>query len=256
MDRNEQWRKTLPLLIILILIFFFFSANQLPEMGKKLGKQARKPYRQAKWMLALLSGTEEESLRAEEEFGRECSREFSKQFPGTASLQDKELVSPIGERLAKMVKGPQRNFHFYAIASSTANAFALPGGFVFITTRLLDLCDRRQDEIAFFLGHEIAHIVCGHARDRMTADALLRAVSARLSSAGGLLHQTLSKGYSRDMELEADKQGAQLMKAAGFDPQASARALLRLTEASPDLSGLMEYFSSHPSIKERVRALA
>ena len=243
-------------IIILILLFFFYAGKQLPKLGTALGKKARKPYRQAKWMWALFSGTEKESLRAEEEFGQECAREFSKQFDGTASLQDKELVSSIGERLAKMVKGPRRNFHFSIVASSTANAFALPGGFVFMTTRLLDMCDRQQDEIAFFLGHEIAHIACGHAKDRMTADALLTAVAARLAGAGGLLKQVLSKGYSRSMELDADKQGAQLMKAAGFDTQASAQALLRMTEASPDLSGLMEYFLSHPSIKESIRALA
>jgi beta-barrel assembly-enhancing protease len=245
----------LPFLIILVLILLFFGSNQLPKMGTTLGKQARKPYRQAKWMLALLSGTEEESLRAEEEFGQECAREFSKQFDGTSSPEDKELVSSTGQQLAKQVKGPRRNFQFSTIASPVANAFALPGGYVFITTRLLDLCDRRKDEIAFFLGHEIAHIACGHAKDRMTADALLHAIAGRLSGTGGLIKQALSKGYSRTMELEADKQGAQLMTAAGFDPQAATQALLRLTEASPDISELMEYFSSHPSIKERIRKI-
>ena len=65
------------LLIILILLFFFFSGKKLPKLGTAMGKKARKPYRQAKWMWALFSGTEEESLRAEEEFGQECAREFA-----------------------------------------------------------------------------------------------------------------------------------------------------------------------------------
>jgi beta-barrel assembly-enhancing protease len=242
-------------IVIIILIIFLFGSSQLPGMGTKLGKQARKPYRQAKWMWALLSGTEEESLRAEEEFGRECAREFSKQFSGTAADQDQALISSIGAKLVKVVKDNRRNFHFSVVLSSTANAFALPGGFIFMTSSLLDLCDRRSDEVAFFLGHEIAHVVHGHAKDQMTAGAILNAVAARLTGAAGLLREVLAKGYSRSMELEADREGVHLATAAGFDPQSSIHALRRLAMVSPDNSGLAEYFSSHPAIQERIRAL-
>jgi predicted Zn-dependent protease len=224
-------------------------------LGTQLGKKARKPYHQAKWMWALLSGTEEESLRAEEEFGQECAREFLKQFSGIASVQDRDLVSSIGVRLAKAVKDPRRNFKFSVVVTPAANAFALPGGFVFITTRLLDLAGRQPDEIAFFLGHEIAHIVCGHAKNQMTASAILNAIAARFTGAGVLLWQVLVKGYSRSMEMEADKEGVRLAGAAGFNSKSSMRALRRLADISPDVSGLAEYFSSHPTVQDRIRAL-
>jgi beta-barrel assembly-enhancing protease len=243
------------IIILIIVVFLLFGSSHLPGMGTQLGKQVRKPYRQAKWMAALLSGTEAESLRAEEEFGKECAREFLKQFPVAASAHDQELVASIGAQLKKAVKDPRRKFCFSAVLSSTANAFALPGGFIFITTRLLDLCERRTDEIAFFLGHEIAHVVCGHAKDQMTAGTILTAIASRLSGAAELLRQVLVKGYSRSMELEADKEGVGLAARAGFDSQASRQALRRLAQISPDVSGLAEYFSSHPGVQERIRAL-
>jgi beta-barrel assembly-enhancing protease len=243
------------ILVAVILILLLFGSNHLPGVGKQLGKQARKPYRQAKWMFALLSGTEEESLRAEEEFGQECAREFLKQFSGIASVQDRELVSTIGARLVKAVKNPQRSFHFSAVVSSTANAFALPGGYIFITTRLLDLVDRHLDEIAFFLGHEIAHVVCGHAKDQMSAGTILNAIATRFAGAGGLLLQVLVKGYSRSMELEADKEGVRLAAVGGFNSKSSLQALRRLVDVSPDISVLAEYFSSHPTVQDRIKAL-
>jgi beta-barrel assembly-enhancing protease len=245
----------LPVLIIIVLLILLFGSSHLGGVGEQLGKQARKPYRQAKWMWALLSGTEEESLRAEEEFGQECAREFSKQFSGAAAVQDREFVSSIGARLVKAVKDPRRNFKFSIVVSSTANAFALPGGFVFITTRLLDLADRHPDEVAFFLGHEIAHVVCGHAKDQMSIGAILNAIATRFAGAGGLLRQVLIKGYSRSMELEADKEGVRLVDAAGFNSKFSLQALRRLADISPDVSGLAEYFSSHPTVQDRIRAL-
>jgi predicted Zn-dependent protease len=193
--------------------------------------------------------------RAEEEFGRECAREFVKQFSAAASIRDQELVASIGCSIAKAVKDPRRRFDFSAVVSSSANAFALPGGFVFITGALLDLCGRNPDEIAFFLGHEIGHVVCGHAKDQMTASTILNAIATRIAGAGGMLRQVLIKGYSRKMELDADREAVRLTAAAGFDPHAAIQALRRLTQVAPDNSGLAEYFSSHPTVSDRIRAL-
>ena len=206
-------------------------------------------------MWASVAGNEDESIRAEQDFGQECARVFARQFPGNISKTDETLVAEIGTKLAQAVKDRRREFHFRVVHSSLANAFALPGGFVFITGSLLNLCAHDMDEAAFFLGHEIGHVLRGHAKDHLAADTFLNAVMSRLPAAGPMLRQVLSKGYSRSLELEADQEAIRLASAAGFDPRASLNALRRLKQVAPDPSGLAEYLSSHPPIPERIRDL-
>lgn len=243
------------LLIIILVLILLFNPELLPRMGDWLGGQSRKPLRQAKWMWSSFTGTEDESIRAERDYGQECARAFAKQFSNSGSRTDQEFVANIGARLADAVKDPRRKFHFTVVGSTLANAFALPGGFIFITGSLLDLCEHDRNEIAFFLGHEIGHVLRGHAKDHLTANVFLNAVTARLPAAGQMLRQVISKGYSRTLELEADQEAARLAAAAGFDARASILALNRLAQVSPDASGLAEYLSSHPPISERVREL-
>jgi predicted Zn-dependent protease len=249
-------RFGVPLILVLILILLLlYGGKMLPRLGSQLGRQARKPYRQAKWMWSSFAGTEEEAMRAEKEYGRECAREFAGQFAAAASSADQDLVAAVGSRLADAAKDARREFRFKAVSSPTANAYALPGGFIFITQSLLDLCARDRDEMAFFLGHEIGHIVRGHARDQLTASTILNAVTARISGAGRILREALGKGYSRALELEADRESVRLAAAAGFDPRASLRALERLAGIAPDNAGFAEYFSSHPPLSERIQEL-
>ena len=220
-----------------------------------MGGKSRKPYRQAKWVWSSFAGSEDESIRAERDYGQECARAFAKQFRGSVSGTDQEFAATIGAKLADAIKDPRREFHITVVAAPFANAFALPGGFVFITRPLLDLCDHDRNEIAFFLGHEIGHVLRGHAKDHLTANTILNAVMSRLPLAGQMLREVVSKGYSRTLELEADHEAVRLAASAGFDPRASIRALRRLAQVSPDNAGLAEYFSSHPVLSERIREL-
>ena len=245
----------LKLLLIVVGVLLFLGAKFLPRLGAWLGGQSRKPFRQAKWMWSWLAGTEAEAIQAEYEYGRECARQFAAQFSGKASREKQEVVAAVGARLAKAVKDRRRQFHFSLVRTSLANAYALPGGFVFITEPLVDLCAQDPDELAFLLGHEMGHVLRGHARSQLTARTFLNAVTARLTGAGLMLRQLLNQGYSRELELEADGEGARLAAAAGFDPRAAARALQRLARGASGNAGLMEYFSSHPPLAERVRKL-
>jgi beta-barrel assembly-enhancing protease len=251
----SAWENGLPALVIIVVLILFFNPKLLSRIGLWLGWQLRKPVRQAKWIWSWAAGTEDELLRAERDYGEECARAFVKQFSGSALRTDQEIVATVGSRLAHAVEDPRREFHFTVVSSALSNAFALPGGFVFITESLLALCKHDRGEIAFFLGHEIGHILCGHARDQLTASTLLNAVMTRIPAAGQVLRQMVSKGYARTLELEADREAVRLMSAAGFDGHASIRALMRLAQVSPENSGLAEYFSSHPSLSERALEL-
>ena len=243
------------IVLVIILVLVFFGGKILPGAGSFLGGHSRKPFRQAQWMWAWATGSEADAIKAEHEYGAECARQFAAQFSGRPSRAAQELVAAVGSRLAAAVKDSCRTFQFRAARADAVNALALPGGFIFITEPLVELCSYDQDEIAFFLGHEIAHVTLGHARDQLTVSALLKAVTARLAGAGLLLRDMLAKGYSRDLEIDADREGARLAAAAGFDPRAAARALQRLAQVSANEAGLMAYFSTHPPLDARVRLL-
>ena len=245
----------LKVLIIFAVLLLLLGARLLPRMGRILGGHARKPYRQARWMWSWFAGSEAEALEAELEYGLECAREFAAQFPSPVPAAKQELVAEVGVALAAATPVAGREFRFRVIAALTANAYALPGGFVFVTEPLLDLCGHDRDEVAFLLGHEMGHILRGHARDQLTASLFLNAVTARLAGAGGMLRQALGKGYSRELELEADLESVRLAAAAGFDPGGAVRALERMARIAPDEPGLAEYFASHPPFAERVREL-
>jgi predicted Zn-dependent protease len=206
-------------------------------------------------MWSWLAGTEAEAIQAEYDYGRECARQFAAQFSGKVPSEKQAVVAAVGSRLADAVKDRRREFRFSLVRAGVSNAYALPGGFVFITEPLLDLCAEDRDELAFLLGHEMGHVIRGHARSQLTANTFLHAVTARLSGAGPMLRQLIDKGYSRELELEADAEGARLAAAAGFDARAAARALRRLALVSRDHAGLAEYFSSHPPLAERIRRL-
>jgi beta-barrel assembly-enhancing protease len=243
------------LIVLIILLYLFFNPKDLPGLGTWLGGQSRKPVRQAKWIWSSFTGTEEEVIRAERDYGKECAGAFATQFPDAVPHEDQTFVESIGVKLADAVKDPLRKFNFTVVTSAQANAFALPGGFLFITGSLLDICERDRDAIAFFLGHEIGHVLRGHARARMTTEVLLGVISSRLPKAGPMLRQVAAKGYSRMQELEADQEAVRIAGAAGFDRSASISAMKRLASVAPDPKGLAEYFSSHPPFAERIHEL-
>jgi predicted Zn-dependent protease len=207
-------------------------------------------------MWSWFAGTEADSLEAEQDYGRECAREFAAQFKGRVQAENQECVQVVGARLIRAVKDARRDFVFRTVPAPARNAFALPGGFVFITEALVDLCERDQDELAFFLAHEVAHILRGHAREKLTTGAFLNAITARLPGAAQMLSEVLNKGYSRDLELEADWEAVKLAKSAGFDALGAVRALSRLAGATPGDSGLADYFASHPPLLDRLRELS
>jgi predicted Zn-dependent protease len=156
-------------------------------------------------------------------------------------------LDEIGGLLAAQVRPGRRVFVFRSLLVPEPNAFALPGGYVFVTRSLLRLCQSRHDDLAFVLGHEIGHIVKGHVAERLVAGSVLRtAVSVLRLPASALVTKLLQSGYAQDQELEADAEAVRLSGRAGFDPMAGVRLMeqLRLKLAGP--SELMGYFATHP----------
>jgi predicted Zn-dependent protease len=228
------------------------------NLGRKVGPHFRK----AKWILQSMTGSEAEAIKAEHEVGQDLARQVRGQLRPDAESRVVRMLNDVGFRLAGCVANKLRRFSFEAVEGGEPNAFALPGGFVFVTRSLVELCEWKEDEVAFILGHEMSHVMRGHAMDRIISNSAI-AMGAKAAPIRGSLSGWLQKvgvrflesAYSQDLELEADRLAVRLTEAAGYDPKASIRLLSRLAEISQrsTSSGLGDYFSSHPRFEVRIR---
>jgi predicted Zn-dependent protease len=124
-------------------------------IGYTLGHKAA----QAKNTFDLVGGTEEESLRAEIRLGRDLAAALLERVPLVEENEATRFAAQIGRWLAGKVKEKKLPFIVRVTAEREPNALALPGGPVFVSWPLLEMCQWQRDEIAFVLGHEMAHIV-------------------------------------------------------------------------------------------------
>ena len=219
--------------------------------------------RKSKWIWDGLAGTEEEALRAEAALGREAAIEIRAL---TAPVEDATLVglaNEVCQRLTACVRENRRHFQCEVIQDNSPHALALPGGLVFVSNSLCDFCERHPDELAFVIGHEMAHVIRGHVWERMLNETTLRVVSAISARAGGLGVWFRQKGigllrsaYTSESELEADELGWRLAAAAGFAPSGSVAFLQRIGRLRRTPAELGQYFGSHPPAAERLGRLA
>jgi predicted Zn-dependent protease len=228
----------------------------------KLGRLLGPKVRQANWVVSSLTGTEEDALRAEEQVGRDLAESFLRQMEVEDDPAVLAVLQEVGGRLVPCLKDKRRSFRFVVGRTRELNAYALPGGFIFVMRPLLEFCRFDRDELAFVLGHEMGHVLKKHAVNRLMASSIIRTGISRLPVGGVLAAPVrnmaatlLDQGYSQDSELEADALGARLVKAAGYDVAAARRLLERMQTMPREAWLLTSYFSSHPPIDVRLRNL-
>jgi predicted Zn-dependent protease len=230
------------------------------NLGRKMGPKIRK----AQWMWTSFTGTEAEAIRLEHGVGADLAEEAGKQLPPDPDPRTRQALDGVGRRLAACVADQRRAFHFDGFAAGEPNAFALPGGFIFVSRSILELCRWDPSEMAFILAHEMGHVIRGHAIERIVTNTAV-SVASRAAPVRGALGgwlktvgiQYLQTAYSRDHELEADRLGVRLVLAAGFEPQGAMRLLSRLAalQRSAESSRLGEYFSTHPTSDIRIQSI-
>ncbi len=233
-------------------------ANLFHKLGRMVGPKVR----QANWLMTALTGTSAEAVRAEYVVGRDLARGFSAQAEIDADPTVSQLFEDVGGRLVACVTDQERRFCFCGVRSPEVNAFAFPGGFVFVHRPLLDFCGWDKDEIAFVLGHEMGHVIERHAIHRLMTSSLVSSGLNRLPIGGVLRGPVLNlaatlvnQGYSQDQELAADNLGLRLTRAAGYDPQAALRLLRRFRTVPTAATNLASYFASHPPVETRLEAV-
>jgi predicted Zn-dependent protease len=186
------------------------------------------------------------------------------------NMADQQLVQTIGDRLlnaldddlrAKNRHNPYRDaFRFTLLADpQTVNAFALPGGPVFITQALFDRLST-EGQLAGVLGHEVGHVLSRHSNKQMARQGLFQGIAGAVGVLGGdvnsarmgqMISAVLSTRYGRDAELESDKWGVRLAADAGYDPRAMIDVMKVLDEAGGGGSP-PEFLSTHPKPANRV----
>lgn len=236
----------------------------MPGWFYELGRMAGPRIRKTRWILQSAVGNEEDILAAEDGVGQDLAAEVLHQVHLCPDQGLTTTVRDLGSCLTRYLVNQRRRFRFHVIDMPAPNAFALPGGQVFVTRSILDLCRGRQDQTAFVLAHEMAHVVRGHAMNRMmthSAVNLAAGLAATRSAIGAWAKQVgvsaIQSAYSQDQEFEADYLAVLLVKAAGYDGHAAEALILALAGATsdPGPGGLGSYFSTHPPAQERIAAI-
>jgi Zn-dependent protease with chaperone function len=182
---------------------------------------------------------------------------------------DPELKAVVDGIVADLAEAlPDRRYTFRVDLAQTddVNAFALPGGRMFVLSGLLSRLDS-PSELAAVLGHEIHHVLLRHALRKMVQAAGVQVVLALLFGdasdtvamvAGGAAQLTQLK-FSRDQERDADLGGVRLMAKAGYDPRAAASVFAKLAEASGEEAGglgkALSIAGTHPASAERIETM-
>lgn len=174
------------------------------------------------------------------------------------------MVARIVGRLLAAANQPNAQFQVTILDSSEVNAFALPGGYIYVTRGILALASDTS-ELAAVLAHEIAHVTLRHARARtdrtrttQIVDRVITGVFGGDTSTDASANRTRESmaSFSQNQELEADREGIKFAGKAGYDPQAAARFLgvmSRFATFSAGQDGGEGFLSSHPSTPARIQ---
>ena len=206
--------------------------------------------------------TQSVSLTTEEEIaiGLQNAPIMAEQHGGMHPDQQlQNMVDRVGKKLVDntIARETPYQYEFHLLRDpKTVNAFALPGGQIFITYALLERLST-EDQLAGILGHEIGHVVGRHSAERIAQSELANTVAtgAQVGADAGMLAsqlgQTLLLKNGRGDELESDDLGVKFMLDAGYDPEALIEVMQILKEASGG-QRIPEFQSSHPDPENRI----
>ena len=160
--------------------------------------------------------------------GQKYSAEVMQEMPPYRDPALEEMVQRVGKQLASHSHRPGLDYRFTIVDSTSVNAFALPGGYIFITRGMLAYLNS-EAELAAVLGHEIGHVTARHSvRQQSTATmtdilGVVVAASTGINGVDSLTNMAgtaIVRGYGREHELEADRLGAEYLAKSGYDPEA------------------------------------
>lgn len=195
--------------------------------------------------------------------GQETKSQVFAEMPAHPNPIMRDYVTEIGNKMVAQSARKNLRYEFYALESPEVNAFAAPGGFIFVTTGALRLMTN-EAQLAGVIGHEVGHVVKRHSIEGIkkamiaqgVASATLGNDSSKLTQLGANIAANLIlKGFDRDQELEADTLGAQYAYTAGYDPRELGAFLDALRKTSEEQPAWLTAVSDHPRTDDRLSLL-
>ena len=246
--RKSGSRLIFALILAVISLVTYFSSSQVNVITGESQHVAISPKEEI--MLGLRAAPE----MASQHGGLSSDTAGARRVASTGQ----KLIDVLGAELARDGKSIPYPFKFHLLADPrTVNAFALPGGQVFLTNALYSRL-QNEGQLAAVLGHEVGHVLSRHSAQQIAKQQLSIGLSQAAQMAGGehdtgqlamIIGQLVNMRYGREHELESDKWGVRLLRLAGYDPREMI-ALMKILEGAGG-SGPPEFFSTHPKPANR-----
>lgn len=205
------------------------------------------PFTAAQSVISLLQG--------ESGVGASVAKQVKRQLTMVKDEEINAYVNELGNQIAKIAGRKDFKYEFNVILDDTLNAFALPGGKVFVNLGAIAKT-RSEAELAGLMGHEISHAVLTHGFQLMAQGNLISSIVGYVPYVGGLASNVIVFNYSRDMERQADELGTRLLASTGYAADGLRSLMLTLqAEERKDRSRPRppEWLSTHPGSAERVK---
>jgi beta-barrel assembly-enhancing protease len=194
------------------------------------------------------------------ELGQQVAKDAETKLSMLNNAKVDNYLNELGKRIALKAPGEKYPYQFKCVNDAAINAFALPGGFLFVNRGLIEAADN-EAELAGVMGHEIGHVALRHGTNQASKSQLAQMPLAILGGVGGssiaalaarlgtsfALNSVLLK-YSRDDERQADLIGTQILHDSKYDPEYMAKFFEKLEKGSGS-----DFFSSHPNPDNRMK---
>ncbi len=209
-----------------------------------------------------IPGSEEKPRGIEANLAKEVRAYMEQLYDVTYTGRDIRRIERIAEPVIAVSERPNLQFTFGILETSEYNAYALPGGYIYITRPLLEMLES-DDELAAVLAHESAHITHIHAIKSYERQVALTVASIFLAVATGdadsidfvrIIGNIITEGYSKEQEYDADRTGLRYISRAGYDPEGMVSLLTKLQDLEYRLTGgRRSYSRTHPATHNRIK---
>ncbi len=217
-------------------------------------------YLSAGYLAAACEVSQEEEVQ----IGKQTADEVAAQIPVVTDPYITSYINEIGDTIASQTSRRDLDWHFFVVNSHQVNAFALPGGYIYINRGLIESADR-FDQLAGVLGHEIGHVIQRHSVKQMQNQQKLGAVASIACAVTSLCDSNLGQAainiggsamiarYSRADELQADSEAVANVLRVNIDPEGIPSLFEVLMEQRKSQPSIVEgWFSTHPLEESRV----